>query len=133
MTDIAIPTPADNGVSDEDLRVCRDSLGWSIWALEQASPIAAFPVEDLLSEMACDPKYAGEVVEVYKMMAFERAEAAKRERIADDIFLRLHSALHQANRLPAGNPLQQVIDYTKVSPTYGIDAYDIFTFRPDLR
>jgi hypothetical protein len=133
MNDITTCHSPDDGLSDEDIQSCRDSLGWSIWAIEQATAITTFSIDDLVSEMTCDPKYAGEIVEVYRMMAFERAESANRERIADDIYNRLHNALSQANYLPEGDPLKQRIDYTKVSHTYGMDAYDIYSFRPDLR
>jgi len=133
MTDIAALLPPDEGLSDEAIRTCSDSLGWSVWALGLATDIATFPQDDLASEMACDPEYAGQIVEVYKMMAVERAVSATRERIADDILNRLRNALTQANFLPTGDPLTLPIDYTKVAPCVGIHPDDIHCLRPDVR
>jgi hypothetical protein len=133
MTDIAALPPPDEGLSDEAIRTCIDSLGWSVWAFDLATEIVTFPVEDLAHEMATDPYYAVQIVEVYKMMAYERAESAIRERIADDILNRLRNALTQANLLPAGDPLTLTIDYNKVLPCVGFHPDDIHCLRPDLR
>jgi len=133
MTDTAALLPPDEGLSDEAIQTCNNSLGWSVWAFDLAMVIATFPVDDLASEMAADPKYAGQVVEVYKMMAIERVESATRERIADDILDHLRNALIQANHLPAGDPLSLPIDYSKVSPCAGVHPDDIHCLRPDHR
>jgi hypothetical protein len=133
MTDITALLPPDKGLSDEAIQTCNDSLSWSVWALGLATEIATFPVDDLAREMAADPDYAAQVIEVYKMMAVERVESPIRERIAEEIFTRLRNALRQANHLPAGNPLKLTIDYTKVAPCYGLHPDDINCLRPDLR
>lgn len=123
----------DQGLSDEAIQTGQDSLGWSVWALSQAMEITTFPVEDVAAEMVMDPDYAGRVVEVFKMMSVERATAATRERIADEILNRLRKALIQANRLPAGDPLSLPIDYGKVGPCFGIHPDDVHCLRPDRR
>ncbi|WP_374266704.1 hypothetical protein [Zoogloea sp.] len=128
----AVPTP-DQGLSDEAIDTCRDSLGWSVWALGLATDMTAIPMDDLATEITLDPDYAGQVVEVYKMMAIERAIASSRERIADEILDRLRQALTQAKQLPAGDPLSLAIDYNKVGPCFGIHPDDVHFLRPDRR
>lgn len=123
----------DQGLSDEAIETCNHSLGWSVWALSLATEIMTFPGEDIATEMAMDPNYADRVVEVFKMMSIERASAATRERIADEILDRLRKALIQANRLPAGDPLSLSIDYGKVGPCFGIHPDDVHCLRPDRR
>ncbi len=126
----AVPIP-DQGLSDEAIDTCRDSLGWSVWALGLATDMTALPLDDLATEIALDPDYARQVVQVYKMMAIERATASTRERIADEILDRLRKALTQAKQLPAGDPLSLSIDYNKVAPCFGIHPDDIHCLRPD--
>ncbi|MGE5472217.1 MAG: hypothetical protein ACM3X0_15580 [Bacteroidota bacterium] len=127
-----LPT-SDKGLSDEDIQVCMNSLGWSVWALTLGTETTIFPVEDLATEIAMDPDYAGRVVEVYKMVAIERALSGIRERIADEILDRLRKALIQADLLPTGNPLSLPIDYNKVGRCSGIHPDDIHCLRPDRR
>lgn len=123
----------DQGLSDEAIETCQDSLGWSVWALSLATEITTFPAEDIATEMSMDPDYAGRVVEVFKMMSIERVTAAARERIADEILDRLRKALIQANQLPAGDPLSLSIDYGKVGPCFGIHPDDVHCLRPERR
>ena len=123
----------DQGLSDEAIETCKTSLGWSIWALSLAMEITTFPLEDLATEIAMDPDYAGQAVEVYKMMAIERAISSTRERIADEILERLRKALIQANQLPAGDPLSLPIDYNKVGPCFGTHPDDVHCLRLDRR
>lgn len=126
-TTTSLPTsvPTYQPLSDKDHGTCYDSLGWSVWALGRATEILTFAVDALARELAADPDYAAEVVEVYKMMAVERVLSARRERIADDMLGRLREALAQANHLPAGDPLSLRIDYSKVPPCQGLDTGDI--------
>ena len=127
-----LPT-SDQGLSDEAVQIYMNSLGWSVWALTLATEMAIFPVDDLATEIAMDPAYAGQAVEVYKMVAIERALSGIRERIADEVLDRLRKALIQADLLPTGNPLSLPIDYNKVGRCSGIHPDDIHCLRPDRR
>jgi len=133
MTDSIALLPPGEGLPDEVIRTCFDSLGWSVWAFDLATDIVPLGVDDLACEMTADPEYAMQVVEVYKMMAIERSVSATRERIADIILNHLRKALTQANFLPAGDPLTLPIDYTKVLPCVGIHPADIHCLRLDVR
>lgn len=124
---------SDQGLSDEATQVCMNSLGWSVWALTKATEMMIFPVEDLATEIAMDPAYAGQAVEVYKMMAIERTLSSVREKIADEVLDRLRNALTQAKLLPAGDPSLLPIDYSKVGQCCGIHPDDIHCLRPDRR
>lgn len=123
----------DQGLSDEAIQTCKDSLGWSVWALSLATEITTFSLDDIATEISVDPGYAEQVVEVYKMMAVERSISSTRERIADDILEHLSKALIQANQLPAGDPLSLLIDYNKVGPCCGIHPDDVHCLSPDRR
>lgn len=123
----------DPGLSDQTIQTCMDSLGWSVWALSLATAITTFPVEEVASEITAAPDYAGQVVEVYKMMAIERAIASTREKIADESPERLRKVLTQDKKLSVGDPLSLSIDYNKVRPCCGIHSDDVHCLRPVRR